>query len=335
MSNGSTNSEPVDSTALDLLGGASTATITTRLFAYGLRNTCLVGVTPLNPNCAHFVGEAFTLRYIPAREDIDDLSVYQDYDHPQRRAVESVQPGQVLVMDCRGRGRAASAGHILVTRLLRRGVAGLVTDGSLRDSPAISRTDLPVFCSGVSATTNLAQHHAVDLQVPIGCAEVPVYPGDILVGDEEGVVCVPRRLAAEIAEPAAEQERVERFVLSEIENGAPLRGTYPPDESTLTRYREWRGPRTGCVRTEGELSGVRGVSSPSAGDLHGSRSRRADEAGGSAGFGFHPRPLVSMNSVDCGGTGEHNGNALTRRVLGPQRLFVVSGGNRKGNETSG
>ncbi|MQA83411.1 MAG: ribonuclease activity regulator RraA [Streptosporangiales bacterium] len=232
---------PIEPAVLELLGQASTATLTTQLFVRGLRNTFLVGLRPLNPERARFVGEAFTLRYIPSREDIDVLDVFRDYDHPQRRAIESVGPGQVLVMDCRGRTRAASAGHILVTRLLRRGAAALVTDGALRDSPEIGRTDLPTFAAGASGTTNLAQHHAVDLQVPIGCADVPVYPGDILVGDEEGVVCVPRELATEIAEPAAEQERLERFVLSEVERGAPLRGTYPPDEATLERYRRWPG----------------------------------------------------------------------------------------------
>lgn len=233
----------MDPAVLDLLRQASTATITTQLFARGLRNTFLAGVRPLNPERCRFAGEAFTLRYIPAREDIDVLAVFQDYDHPQRKAVESVGPGQVLVMDCRGQTRAASAGHILVTRMLRRGAAALVTDGALRDSPEISRGDLPAFAAGAAATTNLARHHAVDLQVPIGCAEVPVYPGDILVGDEEGVVCVPRELAAEIAGPAAEQERLEDFVLAEIDRGAPLRGTYPPDEATLARYREGRASR--------------------------------------------------------------------------------------------
>lgn len=226
-----------------LLRQASTATITTQLFARGLRNTFLAGVRPLNPARARFVGEAFTLRYIPAREDVDVLAAFQDYDHPQRKAIESIGQGEVLVMDCRGKIRAASAGHILVTRLLRRGAAALVTDGALRDSPDIGRTDLPTFASGTAATTNLAQHHAVDMQVPIGCAEVPVYPGDILVGDEEGVVCVPREFVAEIAEPAAEQERLEDFILDEIDRGAPLRGTYPPDEATLARYRDWRASR--------------------------------------------------------------------------------------------
>ncbi|MGW4640351.1 ribonuclease activity regulator RraA [Sphaerisporangium sp. NPDC004334] len=221
----------------EALRRVSTATITTQLFGRGLRNTFLAGLRPLNPACTRMVGEAFTLRHIPAREDLDVLSVFKDYDHPQRLAVESVGPGQVLVMDCRGQTRAASIGGILATRLLRRGAAGLVTDGAVRDSPFFAELDLPAFAAGVCATTNLARHHAIDLQVPIGCAEVPVYPGDVIVSDAEGVVCVPRHLAAEVARDALEQEHLEEFIQAEVEGGAPLRGTYPPDEETLRRYR--------------------------------------------------------------------------------------------------
>jgi regulator of RNase E activity RraA len=185
-------------------------------------------------------GPAFTLRYIPAREDIDVLAVYQDYDHPQRKAVESVPPGHVLVMDCRGQGRAASAGGILATRLRVRGAEGLVTDGTLRDTPDIARLDLAVYAQGASPLTNLAQHHAVDLNVPIGCAEVAVYPGDIMVGDQEGVVCVPQHLAREVAEAAKEQEELEAWIATQIADGKPLRGTYPPDKATLERYQQHR-----------------------------------------------------------------------------------------------
>jgi regulator of RNase E activity RraA len=225
---------------LQALGRASTATLQTQLFSHGLRNTFLFGLRPLDPGTARFVGEAFTLRYIPAREDLDVLEAFTDPAHPQRHAIESVGPGQVLVMDCRGEGRAASAGHILATRLQQRGAAALVTDGSVRDSPHIGRMGFPVFTSAVSATTNLVLHHAVDLQVPIGCAGVPVFPGDMLVGDEEGVVVIPRHLAAIIAQPAAEQEELERFVLSRVQAGAALPGTYPPDEATLAAFRAAR-----------------------------------------------------------------------------------------------
>jgi regulator of RNase E activity RraA len=236
-----TTDPEADAATLEALRAVSTATVTTQLMARGLRNTFLHGLSALNPACTRMVGEAFTLRCIPSREDVDTLSVYQDYDHPQRRAIETVPPGAVLVVDARRQTRAASVGHILATRLRQRGVAGLVTDGSVRDSGGFAELALPAFAAGASATTNLAQHHAVDMQVPIGCAEVAVYPGDIMVGDRDGVVCVPRHLAAEVAAAAVEQERLEEFVLSKIESGAPLRGTYPPDEQTLAEYRNRKG----------------------------------------------------------------------------------------------
>ncbi|MFI7219916.1 ribonuclease activity regulator RraA [Micromonospora maritima] len=231
---------PLDPADLAALAEASTATLTTQLFKLGLRNTYLAGLRGLSRHEPRMVGEAFTLRYIPAREDIDTLDVFADYDHPQRLAVESVQPGQVLVMDCRGQGRAASAGHILLTRLAARGASGIVTDGTLRDVEGIGDLRLPVFAAGPAAMTNLAQHHAVDLQVPIGCAGVPVYPGDVLVGDADGVVCVPRHLVPVIAQPAREQEELEAFLQRRVAAGAPLRGTYPPDQHTLRAYDESR-----------------------------------------------------------------------------------------------
>jgi regulator of RNase E activity RraA len=230
---------PIPESTLAALGSVSTATITTQLLSRGLRNTLLHGVLALNPLRGNMVGEAFTLRYIPAREDLDVLSVFQDYDHPQRRAVEQVPAGHVLVIDSRGRQRAASLGNILATRLLRRGCAGVVTDGSVRDVAGFRSLDLPTFGVGPSANTNLIQHHAVDMQVPIGCAEVAVYPGDVMVGDADGVVCIPRHLAPEVADDAVRQEHLEEFVQSQVDSGAPLRGTYPPDDRTRAEYRQW------------------------------------------------------------------------------------------------
>jgi regulator of RNase E activity RraA len=221
---------------LELLKGVSTATISTQLLSRGLRNVFLQGVKPLTSH--RMAGPAFTLRYIPAREDIDTLEVFRDYDHPQRAAIEQVPPGHVLVMDCRNQTKAASAGGILLTRLQARKAAGLVTDGALRDTPEIAKLGIPVYSQGASPVTNLVQHHATDINVPIGCAEVPIYPGDIMVGDEEGVVCIPRHLAQEVAEAAREQEKLERFIQYEVANGKPLRNTYPPDEDTLRRYHE-------------------------------------------------------------------------------------------------
>ncbi len=234
---------PVSPEVLALLAQASTATLTTHLFARGLRNQFLNGVFPLNPAHARFVGEAVTLRSIPAREDLDRLEVFRDPNHPQRKAIETVGPGQVLVLDCRGDLRAANGGAILVTRAQRRGAAAVVSDGAFRDSPEIAQMAFPVFAAGRCATVSLAVHHAVDINVPIGCAGVAIYPGDILVGDEEGVVVIPRRLAAEIARPAAEQEELERFILEKVQRGAALPGTYPPNEQTLAEYEIWRRNR--------------------------------------------------------------------------------------------
>lgn len=231
--------EPLDDVTRANLTACSTATLSTQLLKRGLRNTFLHGLAPLNPDAARLVAPAFTLRYIPAREDLDVVEAFEDPDHPQRRAIELAPPGSVLVMDCREQGRAASAGSILIERLRQRGVAGVITDGSVRDSPTISAMSFPVLTSSVSAMTNLALHHAVDMDVPIGCAGVPVFPGDIMVADREGAVCVPRALAEEVAAAGVEQERLEDFVFEQIQTGAALPGTYPPNAATLARYEQW------------------------------------------------------------------------------------------------
>jgi len=228
---------------LDALAQASTATITTQLFQRGLRNTFLTGLRPLNPDHACFVGEALTLRNIPAREDLDVVDAFKDPNHPQRRAIESVGLGQVLVFECRGELRAANAGGILVTRARQRGAAALVSDGAIRDSPEIAEMPFPVFVAGRSATISLAMHHAVAVNVPIACAGVAVFPGDILVGDEEGVVVIPRYLAAEVAQPAANQEEMERFIIERVQQGAALPGTYPPNDETRAAFEKWKKTR--------------------------------------------------------------------------------------------
>ncbi len=221
----------------------STATLTTQLFKRGLRNVFIQGVSRLTANGGPMVGEAFTLRNIPSREDLDHLGVFENPAHPQRKAIESIPAGQVLVIDCRGEKRVASAGDILLTRLQVRGAAGLVSDGGLRDSHQIAKMDFPVYCAAAAAPLNLVHHHAVDINVPIACGGVAVYPGDIIVGDAEGVVVVPRHLAVEVARDGAEQEQLEEFVLSEIQRGQPLPGTYPPNEETKARYQAWKRNR--------------------------------------------------------------------------------------------
>ncbi|GAB2526834.1 ribonuclease activity regulator RraA [Paramicrobacterium agarici] len=228
---------PLSREVLAALNVVSTATLTTRLMDLGLRNTFLHQLTAANPHRNRLVGEAFTMRCIPSREDVDVLSVFNDYDHPQRRAIESLTPGSVLVVDARRLTRSASLGHILATRAKARGAAGIVTDGSVRDMVGFERLDLPTFTAGASPTTNLTLHHVVDMQVPIGCAEVAVYPGDVMVGDRDGVICIPRHLVEQVATAAVEQERLEEYILELVESGKPLRGVYPPDENTMADYR--------------------------------------------------------------------------------------------------
>jgi len=234
-------SEPVFSDATRArLAGCSSATLATQLFKRGLRNQVMQGVSRLTPRSAPLVGEAFTLRNIPAREDIDHVGIHQDPGHPQRKSIEITPPGCVLVIDCRGDARCASAGGILVRRLAVRGAAGLVTDGGLRDTPEISAEPFPVYCKAPSAPISLTHQHAVDFNVPIACGGVAVYPGDVIFGDAEAVVVIPRLLADEIGQDAFAQEDLERFVLQEIAAGRPLPGTYPPDEATRARYEKWR-----------------------------------------------------------------------------------------------
>lgn len=236
--------EPLPKELWQCLEQASTATVTSQLFKRGLRRMHLVGVLPVSRR-RRLMGEALTLRYIPSREDLDTVEVFQNPEHPQRKAIELTEPGQVLMIDARGDTRAASAGHILATRLLRRGAAGLVTDGALRDSPAIAEMDFPVYAAAASPAMNLTVHHAVDIGVPVGCGGVPVFPGDVVLGDAEGVVVIPRHLAVEVAQDAAEQERLEEFVLAKIDSGAALPGTYPPNAQTLQEYRAWLERRQG------------------------------------------------------------------------------------------
>jgi regulator of RNase E activity RraA len=221
----------------------STATLCTQLFKRGFRNVYIQGISRLTQPSGNLVGPAFTMRNIPAREDLDKLSAFDNPEHPQRKAIESVPPGHVLVLDCRGETRVASGGQILTTRLKVRGAAGLVSDGPVRDSSEIAKMDFPVYCAGGSAPLNLLYHHAIDLNVPIGCGGVAVYPGDVVVGDEEGVVVIPQELADEVAADAAEQEKMEVFILERVKHGARLAGTYPPNDETRAAYAAWRKER--------------------------------------------------------------------------------------------
>jgi regulator of RNase E activity RraA len=222
------------------LAACSSATLSTQLFKRGLRNQVLQGVSRITPSAPTMVGEAFTLRNIPAREDLDHIGVYDNHEHPQRKAIEIAPPGSVLVIDCREDARSASAGGILLRRLEVRGVAGMVTDGGLRDTPEIAQRAFPVYCKAPSAPISLITQHAVESNVPIACGGVAVYPGDVIVGDGEGVVVIPRGIADEVAADCYEQEKLEEFVQLEIAAGRPLPGTYPPNAETKARYETWK-----------------------------------------------------------------------------------------------
>jgi len=226
------------------LGTVSVATITTALFKRGLRNQFIQDVHPLNPGAGNMVGEAFTLRYIPAREDLNPITVFKDRAHPQRKAVEECPPGAVMVIDSRKNARAASAGSILIARLMKRGVAGIVTDGGFRDSPEIAKLAIPAYHHRPASPTNLTQHQAIDINVPIGCGDAPVFPGDVIVGDAEGVVVIPAHLANEIAEEAVEMTAFEDFVTEEVLKGRSILGLYPATEEVVQKdFAAWRAAK--------------------------------------------------------------------------------------------
>jgi regulator of RNase E activity RraA len=227
--------------ALVALRRASTATLTTQLLRRGFRNTYLAGLSAIRPEL-RMVGYAFTLRYVPMREDLDLVEI-DNRTSAQRLAVEAVGPGDVLVIDARNDTGAATLGNILATRIQRRGAAGIVTDGALRDTSAFRAIDLPTYCRATHQTQSTARHHPVDMNVPIGCAGVLVMPGDVVVGDADGVVVIPAAVAEEVALAALEQDEREAFVLENIEGGAGIVGVYPPDATTLAEYEAWRRTR--------------------------------------------------------------------------------------------
>ncbi|GAA0847065.1 ribonuclease activity regulator RraA [Cupriavidus pauculus] len=231
----------LDPSLRDALKTVSTATLCTALFKRGLRNQFIQDVRPLNPAAGTMVGEAFTLRYIPAREDLNPITVFQNPNHPQRQAIEQCPPGAVLVIDSRKDARAASAGSILVTRLMQRGGAGIVTDGGFRDSPEIAQMPMPAYHQRPSAPTNLTLHQALEFNVPIGCGDVAVFPGDVIVGDAEGVVVIPREMAQEIAAEAVEMTAFEDFVTEQVRGGRSIIGLYPPTtEEARQDFAAWR-----------------------------------------------------------------------------------------------
>jgi 5-oxopent-3-ene-1,2,5-tricarboxylate decarboxylase/2-hydroxyhepta-2,4-diene-1,7-dioate isomerase len=221
--------------AAQALRTVSVATLTVQLRRRGIRNTFMAGLKPTRPDM-RLVGYAYTLRYVPAREDIVDTAEL----NAQKRAIESIGPEEVLVIEARGETGAGTIGDILATRALRRGAAGIVTDGGVRDTPAVAGLPLPTYYAASHAAVLGLLHHPLDINVPVACAGVLVMPGDVIVGDAEGVLVLPAALAEEVARDALEQERRETFALQRIEAGESIRGLYPLSPEREPEYEEWR-----------------------------------------------------------------------------------------------
>lgn len=235
-----TDLEPLPEGVLEILAEVSTSTVATILYKKGLRNIEIMGVKPLSTVVDGFVAEAFTMRFIPAREDVDQPDPYRSGNTLQWECIETAPAGSVIVVDSRGDISAASGGDMLMTRAWQRGVAGFVTDGGLRDGHTLSELPFPTYAHHVTITTRAAHHHVADLQQPIGCGGVAVYPGDVLKADRDGIIVIPRAMAAEVAETGIAQERLEAYVNEyKIRKGEPLAGNYPPGDAVKAEYQEW------------------------------------------------------------------------------------------------
>jgi regulator of RNase E activity RraA len=223
---------------MDALRPVSTATITTVLLKHGLRRVWMKGTRPIRPGQPRTVGRAFTLRFIPARED---LATPASWSSPRstRAAIEEMPLGCIAVADAMGVTDAGIFGDILCARIKQRGVAGLVTDGVVRDMAGVLKTGLAVWCQGAAAPPSVASLTFVNWQEPIGCGGVSVYPDDLIVVDDDGAVLIPAALVEDVVRVAPEQERLETWIMDEVTNGAKLPGLYPPNEDNLKRYKDW------------------------------------------------------------------------------------------------
>ena len=228
----------LDATIIQALSGVSTATVTTVLLKKGLRNVWLRGTRPLAPNQPRLVGRAFTLRFVPARED---LATPASWGSPisTRAAIEAMPAGCIAVVGALGVTDAGIFGDILCARMNKRGVAGLVTDGVVRDLPGVLGTGLPVWCQGTAAPASVTGLTFVGWQEPIDCGGVAVFPNDVIVVDADGAVLIPAALVNDVTAAAIEQERLEGWIMSQVEQGASLPGLYPPNEENHARYQAW------------------------------------------------------------------------------------------------
>lgn len=232
----------VSNDVLDRLAKCTSGSLTTQLYIKGIKQPVLHGITQLSRAHKPFAGRAYTMRFIPAREDVDrysNLSTTPSAENLQWVGVEQIEPGHVLVIDSNRDGRAASMGSMLITRMMMRGARGVVTDGTFRDGTDLANMDFPVWCTGVTNTTRLAYHHVADLQVPIGCAGVAVYPGDVIHGDGENITVIPAAMAAEMADLCEKRDNIEAYLALRVRTGEAVWGLYPPSEQTRAEFRAW------------------------------------------------------------------------------------------------
>ncbi len=230
--------ERLSAATIEKLKKVSTANASGMLLKLGIRNTFMEGVYPLCPDKAKvMVGQAVTLRYLPRREDIEEAR--GEKARPQRLAIESLSPGDVLVIEARGHMGCATAGDILVTRVKVRGAAGYVTDGTLRDTPYIRTMDYPVYVGGANGQPSTRDFSDIDFNQPIACGGVAVLPGDVILADGDGVVVIPLKYAQGIADEGPEKERLEVFIREQVEAGVSTFDVYPPTEEYIRRYGEW------------------------------------------------------------------------------------------------
>jgi regulator of RNase E activity RraA len=240
-----TEFKPLEAGVISALAGVSTATLTTVLLKHGLRNVWLRGTRPIAPGQPRLVGRAFTLRFVPARED---LATPASWGSPisTRAAIEAMPDGCIAVVDAMGVTDAGIFGDILCSRMHKRGVAGLVTDGVVRDVEGVLQSKLPVWCQGTAAPPSVASLTFVGWQEPIACGGVAVFPNDVIVIDQDGAVVIPAAMVDEVVAASVEQKQLEGWIMNEVNNGASLPGLYPPNEANKARYAEWAKKKGGA-----------------------------------------------------------------------------------------
>ena len=226
---------PTDAEIVETLSKVTTATITTILLKKGLRNVWMRGPKPLRPNQPRLVGRAFTLRFVPARED---LATPESWSSPKstRAAIEAMPAGAIAVVDAMGVTDAGIFGDILCARMAKKGVTALITDGVVRDLAGVLSTGLPVWCRGAAAPPSVAGLTFVDWQQPIACGGVAVYPDDVIVADDDGAVLIPAAMVNDVIVQGPEQERFETWIMQEVQSGAALPGLYPANAENKARY---------------------------------------------------------------------------------------------------